>query len=208
MLIDKIVVGSYAANCYLVADEATKEAIVIDPGAEPERIYQKISENAYKVVAIVLTHGHGDHIGAAKAIREKTSAPIWIHHDDAVMLEDAAKNLTSTMGKSISFTADKTIGHREMYAVGSHKYKVIHTPGHTRGGICLFFEKENVLFTGDTLFYGSIGRSDLDGGNHKQLIQSIVTELMPLGEEVSVYPGHGASTRIGFERKKNPFIQG
>lgn len=208
MILDKIAVGSYAANCYIVADEVTKEALVVDPGAEPERILKRIADHGLSVKYIVLTHGHGDHIGAASALKAATQAPIYIHHEDAHMLEDASKNLTVTMGKSVAFSADQTIGHKEKLSVGAVSCKIIHTPGHTEGGICLYFEKDRVLISGDTLFYGSVGRSDLAGGNHKTLIGSITRELMALNDDVTVYPGHGSSTSIGFERRKNPFIQG
>lgn len=208
MILDKIVVGSYAANCYIVADEETKEAIVIDPGAEPDKILKRIQNHELTVKKIILTHGHGDHIGAAMAIKESTGSPIAIHHNDAHMLEEPSKNLTVTMGKSISFSADETFGHKDEIKVGKVTCKILHTPGHTEGGVCVYFKKDRVLISGDTLFYGSVGRSDLAGGNHKTLIKSIQTELMSLDDETVVYPGHGSSTSIGFERRKNPFIQG
>lgn len=209
MLLEKITVGSYATNCYIMADEETKEAIVIDPGSEPERILSKLTKHDLKAKYIVLTHAHGDHIGAIAEIKKETGAKILLHHDEAYMLEDSSKNFSKSIhGKPVSVKADETIGEGDRLNVGKLKVEVIHTPGHTFGGICLYVASEKILITGDTLFYGSVGRSDLEGGNHKQLIQGIIDKIMKLDDSVTVYPGHGATTSIGFERRKNPFIQG
>jgi glyoxylase-like metal-dependent hydrolase (beta-lactamase superfamily II) len=209
MLLEKIAVGSYAANCYILGDEVSKEAIVVDPGAEADRILKKVNDKSLTVKYIVLTHGHGDHIGAVEELKTMTGAQVMIHHDDAYMLEDASKNFTSSIhGNSIAFKPDRTIGDGDVIQIGKIKIRVLHTPGHTYGGICLYVPSEKIVITGDTLFYGSVGRSDLEGGDHKQMIGAIIKQLMKLDDEVIVYPGHGASTSIGFERRKNPFIQG
>lgn len=209
MLLEKLAVGAYAANCFIIGDEETRTGIVIDPGGEAERIFKKTESMGLKIESILLTHGHGDHIGAVETLKKLTGAAVLCHHEEAEMMLDPSINLTVNMnGPTISFKADKTIGDGDVVTTGKLKIKVIHTPGHTVGGICLYLDSEKVLFSGDTLFYGSIGRSDLPGGSHKQLVGSILNKLMKLDDSVTVYPGHGASTTIGFERRKNPFLQG
>lgn len=206
MIFESIIVGTLGTNCFIVADEESKEALVVDPGAEAVRIYNKLEKLELKLKYIVVTHGHWDHISGVSELKRLTGAKILAHPEEEEMLNDPKLNLSIHSGALISFIPDETIGDRMAFNVGKHKCEIIHIPGHSKGGICLFFRDEKTLIAGDTLFYGSIARTDLYGGNHKLLIDSIKNKLLALDDDVKVYPGHGSSTTIGFERKKNPFL--
>jgi len=198
-------VGSCQANCYLVYDDETKDAFIIDPGAQGKEIIREVGKLGLKIKHIVNTHGHSDHIGANEYVKEATGAPLLIHEDDAPMLTSPAKNLSIYFGEDINKpAADRLLKDGDVLDVGSMKFKVLHTPGHTPGGICLVGQE--ACFSGDTLFALSIGRSDFPGGSHKALINSIITKLLPLDDKVIVFPGHGPRTTIGQERVGNPFL--
>lgn len=192
MRLGKIVVGELETNCYLVWDEKGKlphEAIVIDPGAEGERILEAIKQYSLKIIYIVNTHCHPDHIGANDFIKQKTGAELLIHSADLFLLEDSLVNLSP---KRLLKEGDKI-------ELGSFALEVLHTPGHTPGSISLYLKEENLLFSGDTLFAGGIGRTDLPGGNFKHLENSIRQKLLKFPDETVVYPGHGPETSIGKE---------
>ena len=198
-------VGPIETNCYIVFDES-KEALVIDPGAEGRNIFQEIEKYGLKVKYIVNTHGHGDHIGANQKLKELTGARILIHELDGPMLTDGAKNLSIYMGKNICQpAADRLLKDGDFFEVGKMHFTVLHTPGHTRGSICLL--ASDVCFSGDTLFDGSIGRTDLPGGSYSELINSVKTKLFTLDDKIVVYPGHGPDTTIGREKAYNPFFR-
>ncbi len=205
MFFKAFTVGQMAVNCYLLGCEETKEAVVIDPGGDAQLIMQELDKNDLTLKAIINTHGHIDHIGANDELRAMTQAKLLIHEQDATMLEDPKKNLSIFIGGAVSQKpADKLLKDKDTVEIGTIKLEVMHTPGHTLGGICL--KLGNLLFSGDTLFAEGIGRADFPGGCHETLISSIRTKLMILSGEIKVYPGHGPDTTIGYEKKNNPFL--
>lgn len=206
MKIIQMEVGNLGTNCYIVWCENTKKAVVIDPGGNPDRILAAVQKEGLNVEAVINTHGHADHVLANTKVQEATGAPLWIHAADAEMLGSGSRNLSAFLGGATSCgTADRRLSDGEVLQIGEFSLKVLHTPGHTPGGICLLADR--TVFVGDTLFAESIGRTDFPGGSYAQLIQSIKDKLMALADDVKVYPGHGPATTIGWERRQNPFIQ-
>jgi glyoxylase-like metal-dependent hydrolase (beta-lactamase superfamily II) len=202
----KLEVGNIGTNCYIIYCEDTHKAAVIDPGGNHEEILSIIESEKLDVEYIINTHGHADHIAANGKIKQATRANILIHADDEDMLTDAQKNLSLFMGKEIlSPPADHLLHNNEQISIGNITLEIMHTPGHTPGGICLKYG--NTVFSGDTLFSESIGRTDFPGGSYSQLINSVKNKLMILPDDVIILPGHGPDTNIGWERKYNPFIQ-
>ncbi|HHY77067.1 MAG TPA: MBL fold metallo-hydrolase [Clostridiales bacterium] len=202
----RLPLGIYQANCYIIWDGESRKAAVIDPGGDFEELKMFIENNGLNVEYIILTHGHGDHIGAVSEVKKYYNAQILIHEDDYEMLKKSEKNYSSQMGyKKVEIEADKKLNHGEIIRVGNVSLEVIHTPGHTRGSICI--KCENKIFSGDTLFAGSIGRTDLEGGSFEQIIASINEKLLVFSDDTEVYPGHGPSTTIGTEKKYNPFLK-
>lgn len=203
--IHQLVVGPLSVNCYIVVCEETKHCVVIDPGEDGKRIEKKIQQLGAKLTHIINTHGHFDHIGANKYLKDKTGALIAIHVLDRVLMTRAEEH-ASIYGLSVEHSPqpDVTLKDKDTITCGEMKFTVIHTPGHTQGGICLHIEDN--LFSGDTLFEGSIGRTDLPGGNFDELIKSIKTRLSDLSEDTLVFPGHGGTTTLEREAKSNPFL--
>ena len=206
MILEKLAVGPLASNCYLVGAEANKEGIIIDPGAEANRILKRVDDLGLEVKLIVLTHGHKDHVGAVKEIKEAIDAEVAIHTDDAESLQ-MRQPLIEQLGLSVhpSPSPDRLLKDGDSLNVGDLHFLVLHTPGHTLGGICLF--GDGVVFSGDTLFNLGIGRTDMPGGNYVQLLNSIHAKLMVLPDSTVVYPGHGPQTTIGNEHQTNPFLR-
>lgn len=200
-------VGLLGANCYILYDKLDGDAIVIDPGGDGESILAEIEKKELTVRYILVTHGHFDHIGAVKFIKEKTGGLIAIHKLDAENLIDTHKNLSSYMGfESIQAKADLLLEHGNVIEFGGMRCKILHTPGHSEGSISIL--TSGAVFTGDTLFKGSIGRTDILGGDSKQILRSIAGRLLVLDDETIVYPGHGEKTTIGYEKATNPFLEG
>lgn len=206
MKIMRIPAGVYAANCYIVYSENTKDGIIVDPGGDVDDLMGFIERNNLKIKNIILTHGHGDHIGGVIGLKKALNADIMIHKDDQELLIDGNKNLSSTMSiGTVALKADKLLNDGDIIEFGDLKAEVIHTPGHTKGGIAL--KINNSIITGDTLFAGSIGRTDLIGGSYETIIKSIKEKLMIYPDEVEVLPGHGGTSTIGRERLTNPFLK-
>jgi len=202
MIIEKLVVGLLETNCYILADEKTKDAVIIDPGDEHKKIRAKVEKLGLIPLCVIITHGHGDHIGANKDL----GLPIWIHRFDADSLADPAKNLSRAFDFEVrSPKAGRLLEDGEKFKVGSLELEIIHTPGHTPGGICV--KCDGVVFTGDTLFCGGVGRTDLPQASEKDLFKSIKTKLLTLDDSVVIYPGHGPSSSIGDEKRNNPFLE-
>ena len=206
MILKKLVVGPLASNCYIVGSESTKEGMIIDPADEAGEILKSVEELGLEINLIVLTHGHPDHVGALKEIKEATKAEIVIHTDDAESLQQSFLGFLFGLSYPSPPAAERLLKGGDSIDIGDLHFLVIHTPGHTEGGICLL--GHGVLFSGDTLFNYGIGRYDLPGGNYSQLMDSLQTKLMVLADDTVVYPGHGPDTTIGTERRGNPFLQG
>lgn len=200
-------VGAFATNCYLLACEQTGEAVVIDPGGGTSRILQMLAERGLCLRFIVNTHGHGDHVAGNQRLQEKTEAQVLIHEKDTSFLLHPVQSMRSVFSgkKEGGVGASRFLKEGDLITVGKEvKLKVLHTPGHTPGGICLV--GDGFIFTGDTLFAGSIGRTDFPGGSFRALIKSIKEKLLPFPDEFIIYPGHGPSSTIGKERRTNPFL--
>lgn len=201
-MLKMITVGPFATNCYLLTEE-NGETLVIDPG-EAEVILDLINRHHFHLKYIINTHGHIDHTLGNESLREHTGAPVLIHSQDAPLLANSENNLSSWLGITSSYSADKLLSEGNKIVLKGITMQVIHTPGHTPGSICLF--SGEMLFSGDTLFDGSIGRTDLPGGDAEQLISSIKNKLIILPENTVIYPGHGGVSTIGKEKRTNPFL--
>lgn len=207
MILETIVVGALGVNCILIGCKETRQAVVVDPGDEAERILDAVDGHKLDLIAIINTHGHFDHVGANKQLKQTLNVPIYIHPADAALLERVAvtANMYGLSGEN-SPQPDQNLEHGQTIKVGNLSMQVIHTPGHTPGCCCLYLEQEQLLISGDTLFADGVGRTDLPGGSTVQLVDSIKTRLFTLPDGVQVYPGHGPATSIGHEKKHNPYV--
>jgi glyoxylase-like metal-dependent hydrolase (beta-lactamase superfamily II) len=208
LTLETIVVGAIDVNCYIVGCETHGKAAVIDPGDNSKTILDFIKSKGFKIAYIINTHAHADHVGANGKIKESSGAPLLIHKGDSDFLtSEENREMAAFYGVSPSPKADGLLSDGDIIEICPDiSFKVIHTPGHSQGGICLLYN--GFLFTGDTLFAGSVGRSDLHGGSHSDLISSIKNKLMVLDDKIKVFPGHGPSSTIGEEKEYNPFVRG
>ncbi|MDQ7793089.1 MAG: MBL fold metallo-hydrolase [bacterium] len=207
MFLTGFAVGPFAANCYLLGCEKTRRLAVIDPGGDARRILETVDRSSFTVSSILNTHGHIDHVAANEEIRKATGAPILIATPDAPMLASPARQLAGMLLKGVAgVTADRLLEDGESIEVGELKLKVLLTPGHTPGSACFLLKGEGLVFSGDTLFEESVGRTDLPGGSWADMIASIREKLLVLDDKVRVLPGHGPETTIGHERRANPFL--
>jgi glyoxylase-like metal-dependent hydrolase (beta-lactamase superfamily II) len=208
MILETFPVGPLQCNCTILGDEESGEAIVIDPGDEIGRIARRLNTLGLKLKQILITHAHIDHVGGALKLKKLTGAPILMNENDLPQLKIMAEQ-AGWLGVDTPETAPPDENLSDGLVVGLDRYpaQVIHTPGHTQGSVCLHFAPLNLLVAGDTLFAGSIGRTDLPGGNSGQIIDSIQSRLLALPQQTRVLPGHGPATTIGAERKSNPFLR-
>jgi hydroxyacylglutathione hydrolase len=207
MILRTLVVGPFASNCYIVGSDSTKQGLIIDPGAEAKLILNTVNELGLKVGLVVVTHAHIDHIGALAAVKESTGAEFAIHQLEAKAgLGMFSRIMSSMTGGSFSQPPkpERLLKDGDSISIGDLKFTVLHTPGHSPGGISLY--GEGILFSGDTLFNHGIGRTDFPGCSYEQIIDSIKNKLLRLPDETLVYPGHGPATTIGEEKRGNPFF--
>lgn len=204
--IGKITLGMYMTNCYFVYDPDTMNTVVIDPADSGEYLYNALTEKGMNIKAVLLTHGHFDHIYGVKGLKKMAECKVYASEAEEKLLGDSHINISDSVGRPVTVIPDVLLRDGEEFEVEGIKFKTILTPGHTLGSTCYYMEKEGFLIAGDTLFAGSVGRTDFPTGSASALIENVEAKLWPLPDETKVYPGHGESTTIGFEKENNPFF--
>ncbi len=204
--VEGLTLSMMQTNCYIVSNRETKECIVIDPASSAERIRDTINQKGYTLTAILLSHGHFDHIGGAERLKSFFDVPILAAEAEKPVLLNTAVNLSDEFGGDCRLEADTYLQDGEELSPAGFRIKTILTPGHTCGGMCYYVPEDGVLFCGDTLFLQSVGRTDFPTGNMSELVHSVETRLFVLPEDTVVYPGHGSYTSIGFEKQNNPYF--
>lgn len=208
MEIMTLVIGMVSTNCYIIADREIQTALVVDPAGDAEVILEKLNKEHLKLEGILLTHGHFDHILAVNMLRTETGAKVYASEAEKNLLEDPKMNCSVAVQKPYSVVPDVLLKDGQVLTISGFKLKVLATPGHTSGSVCYYFEQDKVLFSGDTLFFESIGRSDLPTGNGGKLLDSIREKIFTLPDEVKIFTGHGQSTMVSYEKKNNPYTDG
>lgn len=206
MKVEKFVTGIISTNCYLAINEDTKQAVVIDPAACPSYLMSHIKSEGLKIEAILLTHGHFDHIMGIDGFLSEFDVPVYVHEEDADAMEDPVLNQSSTYTSGYTFGKARYLRDRQTLELAGYTFQVIHTPGHTKGGCCYYVASEGVLFSGDTLFQNSVGRTDFVNSSTSDLVHSVREKLFLLPDDTMVYPGHMGETKIGHEKKYNPYV--
>jgi len=205
--ITSLAVGELAANCWFLTNEDRKETLIFDPGDEAERIFDCAEKKGWKIRWILLTHGHADHMGGAEELKRLTGAPVYALQEEEALLLDGVKNLSAFIQhRGITVQVDEFLHDGQKITLSGICLQVYHTPGHTPGGCCYYCEEAGCVFSGDTLFQGSVGRSDFPGGSMSELVRSVKEKLFLLPDETKVHTGHGEDTTIGDEKKYNPFL--
>lgn len=206
MKVEKFVTGIISTNCYLAINEETRQAVVIDPAACPSYLMGHIKSEGLEIEAILLTHGHFDHIMGLDGFLQEFHVPVYVHKDDEQLMTDPELNQSGVYTSGYTFGMGTYIQDGQAIQAAGFEFKVLHTPGHTPGGVCYYAEAEKILFSGDTLFQSSVGRTDFPLGSMSDLVRGIKEKLMVLPDEVLVYPGHMGETTIGYEKSNNPFL--
>lgn len=204
--IGKITLGTCQTNCYFVYKEGNNRVLFFDPADRGDMLYQKLADAGFEVAAILLTHGHFDHIWGVERLKELSGAKVYAFEDEEDLCMDASKNISAAAGRACTVKPDVLLKDGQEISVEGYAFQAIATPGHTAGSGCFYFEADKILISGDTLFQESVGRTDFPTGSMSTLVRSIKEKLMVLPEDVKVYPGHGESTTIGYEKAYNPFL--
>ena len=204
--VERVLCGSVGTNCYFLINTQTQETVIIDPADDAPMLSAKLKEKNLKPAAILLTHGHYDHIMAVEELRKEYGIPVIAHEEEKQILENPKGNLSTMIGMPFTVKADRFVKDEELLVTAGFSIRVLHTPGHTIGGCCYYLADENLLFRGDTLFWESVGRTDFPTGSMSALVRSIKEKLMVLPESTRVYPGHMGSTSIENEKQNNPFM--